>query len=231
MPLPLSMIARRLRWQQVRVSPTSISNCSPHKTVAEFVAAAKARPGELSFGSPGHGAVPHLSAELFTRAAGIKMTHVPYRGAPQAVTDLLGVRDDGRWAATSAGLIAPRQNGKGSVLEALELAWLFLCITSILVLLESFENPLMAASIAYFRLFEVGVGVLSAIIVANLLQDWHREPPPTAPGWRHLFGAPGLELSLIEHNLGELALVGFFANGEIANGQLHGYTGVLTVFV
>ena len=38
-------------------------------------------------------------------------------------------------------------------------------------------------------MFEVGVGVLSAIIVANLLQDWHREPPPTAPGWRHLLGA------------------------------------------
>jgi uncharacterized membrane protein YccC len=69
------------------------------------------------------------------------------------------------------------------------LAWLFLCITSILVLLESLNNPLQAASIAYYRMFEVGVGVLSAIIVANLLQDWHREPPPTAPGWRHLLGA------------------------------------------
>ena len=69
------------------------------------------------------------------------------------------------------------------------LAWLFLCITSILVLLESLNNPLQAASIAYYRMFEVGVGVLSSIIVANLLQDWHREPPVTAPGWRHLLGA------------------------------------------
>ena len=69
------------------------------------------------------------------------------------------------------------------------LAWLFLCITSILVLLESLANPLLAASIAYFRLYEVGIGVLSAIIVANLLQDWHKEPPPTAPGWRHLLDA------------------------------------------
>ena len=69
------------------------------------------------------------------------------------------------------------------------LAWLFLCITSILVLLESLNNPLQAASVAYYRMFEVGVGVLSAIIVANLLQDWHREPPPTAPGWRHLLDA------------------------------------------
>ena len=69
------------------------------------------------------------------------------------------------------------------------LAWLFLCITSILVLLESLANPLAAASIAYFRLYEVGIGVLSAIIVANLLQDWHKEPPATAPGWGGLFGA------------------------------------------
>jgi uncharacterized membrane protein YccC len=68
------------------------------------------------------------------------------------------------------------------------LAWMFLSITSILVLLEAINNPLQAASIAYYRMFEVGVGVLSAVIVANLLQDWHREPPPTAPGWRHLLG-------------------------------------------
>lgn len=44
-----------------------------------------------------------------------------------AVSDLLGEGPDGRWAATSGGLICPRQNGKGSVIEALELAWLFLC--------------------------------------------------------------------------------------------------------
>jgi uncharacterized membrane protein YccC len=82
---------------------------------------------------------------------------------------------------TMVGVIAMQVSPHG-------LAWLFLCITSILVLLESFNNPLQAASIAYYRLFEVGVGVLSTIIVANLLQDWHREPPPTAPGWRHLLG-------------------------------------------
>ena len=69
------------------------------------------------------------------------------------------------------------------------LAWMFLSITANLVLLESLANPLLAASVAYYRMFEVAVGVLSAIIVANLLLDWHREPPPTAPGWRHLLGA------------------------------------------
>ena len=83
---------------------------------------------------------------------------------------------------TMLGVIAMQVSPHG-------LAWLFLCITSILVLLESVGDPLMAASIAYYRLYEVGIGVLSAIIVANLLQDWHKEPPPTAPGWRHLAGA------------------------------------------
>jgi small ligand-binding sensory domain FIST len=48
---------------------------------------------------------------------------------------------------------------------------------------------------------------------------------------RHLFGASGTELGLISHNLGEVPLLGFFANGEIADNQLHSYTGVLTVFV
>jgi uncharacterized membrane protein YccC len=82
---------------------------------------------------------------------------------------------------TMLGVIAMQVSPHG-------LAWLFLCITSILVLLESISNPLQAASVAYYRMFEVGIGVLSAIIVANLLQDWHREPQPTAPGWRHLLG-------------------------------------------
>ena len=84
-------------------------------------------------------------------------------------------------AVTMAGVIAMQVSPHG-------LAWLFLCITSILVLLEALNDPLQAASIAYYRMFEVGIGVLSSIIVANLLQDWHREPPPTAPGWRHLLG-------------------------------------------
>ena len=85
-------------------------------------------------------------------------------------------------AVTMLGVVAMQVSPHG-------LAWMFLSITSILVLLEAITNPLQAASIAYYRMFEVGIGVLSAIIVANLLQDWHREPPPTAPGWRHLLGA------------------------------------------
>jgi uncharacterized membrane protein YccC len=69
------------------------------------------------------------------------------------------------------------------------LAWLFLSITTIMVLLSSLSDPLQAVTVAYYRLFEVGIGVLSALIVANLLQDWHADPPPQAPGWRHLLDA------------------------------------------
>ncbi len=53
----------------------------------------------------------------------------------------------------------------------------------------SLNNPEQAFQVACNRMLEVAVGVASAIIVANLLQDWHADPPPTMPGWRHLLGA------------------------------------------
>jgi putative tricarboxylic transport membrane protein len=59
------------------------------KTVSEFVALAKSKPGALNFGTTGLGAANHLVAELFDSRAGIKMTHIPYRGTALAVTDLL----------------------------------------------------------------------------------------------------------------------------------------------
>jgi tripartite-type tricarboxylate transporter receptor subunit TctC len=64
----------------------------PGKSVKDLIAAAKAKPGELTFASPGAGSAPHLSAELFQRQAGISMIHVPYKGIPPAVTDVLGGR-------------------------------------------------------------------------------------------------------------------------------------------
>jgi tripartite-type tricarboxylate transporter receptor subunit TctC len=62
------------------------------KSVKDLIALAKAKPGELTFATPGAGSAPHLSAEMFQRAAGIKMIHVPYKGIPPAVTDVLGGR-------------------------------------------------------------------------------------------------------------------------------------------
>ena len=62
------------------------------KSVKELIAMGKAKPGELTFATPGAGSAPHLSAEMFQRAAGISMIHVPYKGIPPAVTDVLGGR-------------------------------------------------------------------------------------------------------------------------------------------
>jgi tripartite-type tricarboxylate transporter receptor subunit TctC len=61
----------------------------PAKTVAEFVAYARQNPGKLNFGSAGTGGTIHLAGEMFRQMAGIEMTHVPYKGAGPALTDLL----------------------------------------------------------------------------------------------------------------------------------------------
>src|ERR1700722_6208035 len=66
----------------------------PWKTVQDFIAAAKARPGSISFGSVGVGSAVHISAEKFRLAAGIETTHVPYRGGAEVIADILGGRID-----------------------------------------------------------------------------------------------------------------------------------------
>jgi len=62
------------------------------KTVQELIAQAKAKPGELAFGSAGTGTATHLFPELFAHETATKLTHVPYKGSSQAVTDLLANR-------------------------------------------------------------------------------------------------------------------------------------------
>jgi tripartite-type tricarboxylate transporter receptor subunit TctC len=62
----------------------------PAKTVPEFIAYARANPGRLNFASAGVGSVAHVSGELFKMLTGINMQHVPYRGAPPALADLIG---------------------------------------------------------------------------------------------------------------------------------------------
>ncbi len=68
----------------------AVSAQAPFKSVAELVAYAKANPGKLTYGSAGIGSTLHLAAEFFRRAAGIDILHVPYKGAAQATTDLVG---------------------------------------------------------------------------------------------------------------------------------------------
>ena len=67
---------------------------SPFKSVKDVIAAAKAKPGTLSFASGGLGGSHHLSGEMFKSLAGINMTHVPYKGGAPATTDLLGGQVD-----------------------------------------------------------------------------------------------------------------------------------------
>jgi tripartite-type tricarboxylate transporter receptor subunit TctC len=62
----------------------------PAKTAAEFIAYVKANPGKVNLASSGNGTSVHLSGEMFMAMAGVKMQHVPYRGAAPAITDLLG---------------------------------------------------------------------------------------------------------------------------------------------
>ena len=62
----------------------------PAKNIRELVALAKARPGELGFASPGTGSTQHLTGEMLMSAAGIRLVHVPYKGAGQSIPDVLG---------------------------------------------------------------------------------------------------------------------------------------------
>jgi tripartite-type tricarboxylate transporter receptor subunit TctC len=64
----------------------------PAKSTSELIALARAKPGALNYGSLGPGSAPHLITEMFKRAAGIELVHVPYKGEPLALADLLGNR-------------------------------------------------------------------------------------------------------------------------------------------
>jgi tripartite-type tricarboxylate transporter receptor subunit TctC len=67
-----------------------VNATSPYKTLKDLVDAAKQSPGKINMASSSNGTIGHIGGELFQRRAGIKMTHVPYKGAGAAVTDLMG---------------------------------------------------------------------------------------------------------------------------------------------
>ena len=71
-----------------------VPNARPWKTIQDFIAAAKAKPGSISFGSVGIGSAVHISTEKFRFAAGIEATHVPYRAGPEVIADIIGGRID-----------------------------------------------------------------------------------------------------------------------------------------
>ena len=76
----------------------------PAKTLPEFIAYAKANPGKINMASPGVGTSPHMAGELFNYMAGVKMTHVPYRASPPAITDLLAGQVQVYFSPISAGV-------------------------------------------------------------------------------------------------------------------------------
>lgn len=134
--------------------------------------------GYMSLMSTGAGSVRRgllrLSGTIVGAALGFVMARwLPYDQV--ALCLFLG-------CATMAGVIAMQVSPHG-------LAWLFMAITSSLVLLMSLNDPTQAFEIACYRTLDVAVGVSCAMVTAKLLQDWHADPPATAPGWRHLLGA------------------------------------------
>jgi len=84
---PITLIAKGPNILVVRAD-------SPYKTVKDIVDAARAKPGTLTYASQGNGTSAHLAGEMLTNLAKVQMTHVPYRGAGPAITDLLGGQVD-----------------------------------------------------------------------------------------------------------------------------------------
>ncbi len=80
---PISMVAS---------SPMTlvVATDSPYKSLADLVSAAKAKPDTINFATSGNGTVGHLATELFQKEAGIKLMHIPYKGAAQGITDVIG---------------------------------------------------------------------------------------------------------------------------------------------
>jgi tripartite-type tricarboxylate transporter receptor subunit TctC len=102
-----SPIAMTLMAPQMLVVHPSV----PAKTMAELVAYAKKRPGDLKFASSGYGTQPHMLGEMLRLAAGIDMAHVPYRGAGQSVTDVTAGQVPMIFEATSV-LMSHVQSGR-----------------------------------------------------------------------------------------------------------------------
>jgi len=83
---------------------------SRYASLGDLLAAAKTDPGGVTCASPGNGTVSHLTGELLQRAAGVKLTHVPYKGASQALTDTLGGQVQSFMSSVPSAL---RRSGRG----------------------------------------------------------------------------------------------------------------------
>ncbi len=82
----LAPVAMAVRYPFMLVSNPAF----PARTTKEVIALAKKNPGELTYATAGNGSVQHIAMEMFTRAAGIQLRHIPYKGVTPALTDVLG---------------------------------------------------------------------------------------------------------------------------------------------
>ncbi|MBL8289063.1 MAG: tripartite tricarboxylate transporter substrate binding protein [Rubrivivax sp.] len=123
---------------------------SPYKTLADMLRDAKARPGEVAYASTGNGTISHLTGEMLAQAAGVKLLHVPYKGAAPAITDLLGGQVP--LLVTSSASIDPMvEDGKARVL-----------VTFTTSRLTNLKSPPTVAEAGYTGLeVPVWVGVLA----------------------------------------------------------------------
>src|SRR5258706_9220018 len=92
--VPVGVVAA-ITWVMV------VSNELPAKTVPEFVALAKSRPGKIDYSSGGNGSPQHVAMEAFKAATGIDVVHIPYRGATQAAVDVMSNRVQAHFGAVS----------------------------------------------------------------------------------------------------------------------------------
>jgi tripartite-type tricarboxylate transporter receptor subunit TctC len=92
-----------------------VRTASPFRSVEDVLAAARARPGELSYSSAGTGTSTHMAAEYMKQVAGVDIIHVPYRGSPQALTDMLGGQVDMNFNTVNA-VVAAVRNGQARAL-------------------------------------------------------------------------------------------------------------------
>ena len=95
--VPIALVSR----QDIMLA---VNPAVPANNLQEFIAYARANPGKLNFGSSGAGSAPHLAAELFNAMAGVKMVHVPYKGAAGSMTATLGGQVDLTFFAFSTAL-------------------------------------------------------------------------------------------------------------------------------
>lgn len=119
-------VFKSLRWDHdkdlVAVTSTMVAPYgiavkadSPYKTLADLIAAAKKEPGKITFGSGGPGSAPHFATEALMLAANVQMTHIPYKGAGEAMTGLVGGQIDTLMSST-ASLMTQAKGGKARIL-------------------------------------------------------------------------------------------------------------------